>query len=158
MFQDGLEYRTINTARSALSNFHDKIDDYKVGKHPTVCELLSGVFNLRSPQPRYNFIWDINVVLTYLKSLPENDHLSDQQLTQKLTTLLALTSGSRNHEIHHLDVRFMAISEEIVIFRFSKLTKTWKKGQCPPKLLFKAFPEDCKLCVVHCLNEYLPAF
>ena len=38
-----------------------------IGKHPKTCALLTGIFNERPPQPRYTFIWDVDVILTYKK-------------------------------------------------------------------------------------------
>ena len=60
--------------------------------------------------------------------------------------LLALTSASRPSNIHHLDIRFMFLSEEKVVFNFAKLLKAWKKGRVPPKLEIFAFEKDADLC------------
>ena len=45
-----------------LSAHHVQIDGKSVGKHPKVCALLAGIFNQRSPQSRYVFIWDVFTV------------------------------------------------------------------------------------------------
>ena len=42
LFEKKLEYSTINTDRSALSTYHDKVDNQPVGKHPKVCNLMTG--------------------------------------------------------------------------------------------------------------------
>ena len=96
LFDQGLQYRTINSHRSAISAYHTKLEGKPIGQHPHVCALLMGVFNQRPPQPRYTFVWDVETVLRYLKShMPENDKLSDKELTYKLTILLALTAANR---------------------------------------------------------------
>ena len=51
-FDKGLQYRTLNCLRSAISAYHVHIDGKSVGKHPKVCALLAGIFNQRPPQPR----------------------------------------------------------------------------------------------------------
>ena len=51
LFDAGYEYRTINSHRSAISAYHQTIDGKGVGSNDKVCKLLSGVFNLRPPQP-----------------------------------------------------------------------------------------------------------
>ena len=56
LFENGLQYRTINSHRSAISGYHNYIDGKPVGKHPRVCALLAGVFNQRPPQSRYTFV------------------------------------------------------------------------------------------------------
>lgn len=71
--------------RSALSAYHDPIDGVKVGSHPKVSELITGVFNERYPKPRYCFVWDVEIVIRYLDSLATE--LSDTMLTLKLTML-----------------------------------------------------------------------
>jgi len=60
LYESGYAYRTINSYRSTISAYHVEIDNVKVGSHPKVCDLLSGVFNNRPPQPRYTFIWDVS--------------------------------------------------------------------------------------------------
>ena len=48
--------------RSVISAFHPKIG-IQVGKHPSICILLKGIFNQRPPQARDTFVWGVNVVL-----------------------------------------------------------------------------------------------
>ena len=50
LFNYGNEYRTINLHGSAISAFHEYIDGLPVGKHPRICSLVSGVFNLRDKE------------------------------------------------------------------------------------------------------------
>ena len=135
LYEKGYAYRSIKCYRSAISSFHEKIEGLPVGQHPEVCTLLTGVFNLRPPQPRYSSTWDVQIVLEFMKNnWTDNESLPNKNLTLKLTMLLALTSASRASNIHHLDIRFMSLSEEKVVFNFTKLLKTWKKGRAPPKL------------------------
>jgi len=95
LFEADYEYRTINCHRSAISAYHSLIDGKRVGSNAKVCDLLSGVFNSRPPQPKYTFIWDIQIVLNYIKSnWSNNENLSDKQLSLKLSMLLALVSAS----------------------------------------------------------------
>ena len=37
------------------SAFHDYVDGKPVFQHPEVCDLVTGIFNNRPPQPRYMF-------------------------------------------------------------------------------------------------------
>ena len=43
-FDTGLQYRTINTLRSAISTTHPDIEGSSVGSHPMVSRLLGGMF------------------------------------------------------------------------------------------------------------------
>ena len=50
-----------------------------MGQHLFVCNLLAGIFHERTPQPRYQQIWDVNLVLTYFQnSKSDNISLSDK--------------------------------------------------------------------------------
>ena len=63
LFEEGLEYNTIGVHRSAISAYHEKVDDMPVGQHPLVTSLMAGMFNSRPPQPRCIFIkkdWGIS--------------------------------------------------------------------------------------------------
>ena len=60
LFEKGLEYRTINVYRSAISAYHHPIDGTPVGQIQEVCTLLSGIDNLRPPTPKYNVIWEVD--------------------------------------------------------------------------------------------------
>lgn len=149
------EYSTINTHRSAISAYHDKINDISVGKHPKVCALMTGIFNENPPKPKYVFIWDVEKVLNYLRTLQSNAELSDRDLVLKVTILLFLASTKRGHEICYLDVNYMIRASSSYKFYFTKVTKSWKKGQAPPTLELKQFAPNNMMCVVSCLDVYL---
>ena len=153
LYDQNLEYRTINVHRSAISAYHDPIEGESVGKHPRVCALMKGIFNTRNPKPKYSFIWDVNKVLEYLRTLGID--LSDKLLTEKLAMLLALSVASRGHELQHLDIRYMTKSNNLITFEFAKLTKSWRNGKPPPAISFKNFDKDPLLCPVKTLELYL---
>jgi len=154
-FDRGLQYNTLAGYRSAISAFHEPIDGVTVGKHPQVSALLTGVYNSRFPQPKYNFIWDVEKVVTYLQSLGSDSTLDDKTLTMKLTTLMALTSAARAHEICSLDIRFLVKHRTAYTFSFGKPTKTDKPGRKRSPLKFLPFEENKALCVCTCIENYL---
>ena len=108
-FDKGLQYRTLNCLRSTISAYFVHINVKSVGKHPKVCALLTGIFNQRPAQLRYAFIWEVEIVLQYIRThWYDNSLLNDAGLTCKLTTLLALTTALRASMIQHLNTEFMA--------------------------------------------------
>ena len=111
IFESGFEYRAINTHRSAVSAFHELIEELPVEKRLQVCNLIANVYNKRPSKLRYCFVWDIEILLRYLTSLPIKKLLSTKLLTLKSTILLPLTLASRCSEIRHLDIRFYTKSE-----------------------------------------------
>ena len=154
LFSEGLQYRTINRYRSAISAYCEKSGGIPIGQHPKVYQLLSGVFNKRPPQPKYTVIWDVFKVIDYISTLGNNENLSTNIITLKLTTLFAILSSNRASESTYLDIRHIVLKENSVIFHFRKLTKTWKKGKSPPSLDLKGF-EKAELCVIRFLKQYL---
>ena len=67
LFDEGLQYRTVNAHRSAVSAYHKFINGDPIDKNPKICTLLAGIFNERPSQSWYTFIWDVDVILTYIK-------------------------------------------------------------------------------------------
>ena len=134
--------------------YHKALHGSPIGRSPLACSMLSAVFNLRPPQPRYPFIWDVEKVLCYLKSLPAHTNLSEKELTLKLITMLALTATSRCSEISYLNINFMAKTEGKYIFSFKKLTKVCRRSNWQPTLSFHEFEQDKSLCVVSLLDTY----
>ena len=76
LYQDGYQYRSLNSYRSAISAVHSRVDDHPVGQHPLVSRMFKGVFNERPPLSRYSTFWDVGTVLRYLKQLGSNDSLT----------------------------------------------------------------------------------
>ena len=142
--------------RSAISAFHDYVDGKSVGQHPEACALVSTIFNNRPSQPRYMFVWSVELEINYIKTKSKNnENSSGKYLTYKHVILMALTSASRASAMHCLDVRFMVKSEDAYVFTFQKLHKSSRKGKAPPKLYFHNYPKDQESCEMSALNEYL---
>ena len=119
-----LAYSTLNGYRSAISSTHEHIDHQPVGVHPLVTLLFKGFFRLRPPLPRYTVLWDVAIVLKYLKTLHPSKSLSLKQLTLKTCMLIALTSSDRGQTLSLLDIRYCTFSHRECIFVIPNITKT----------------------------------
>ena len=87
-----------------------------------------------------------------MRSLPGNQVLPLKVLTQKLALLLALTAPKRSSELKLLDLRFMRILPEGVVFELPGMTKT--SSEIIP--VFFAKFDDCEsICILHCLQSYI---
>ncbi|CAB3991208.1 Hypothetical predicted protein [Paramuricea clavata] len=102
LFEQKLSYSAINTARSALSVMLTPKDGTSFGENRLVCRFLKGEFEIKPALPKYKKIWDVEQVLTYVRSLTLNSELSLKQLSHKLVMLLALLTGQRCQTIHKL--------------------------------------------------------
>ena len=145
----GYSYRSLNAYRSAISSTHDRVDGISVGQHPLVCHLLAGVFNSNPPQPRYTSTWDVNVVISYLKSLPPNAALSLKSLTLKTGMLLALTRPSRSADLCLLGIDKYQLNPEGLSFTPTGLTKQSRAGNITNEFFFHRFTEDESICPIN---------
>ena len=155
LFDQGYRYNYIAAHRSAISAYHEPIKGILVGKHTRVSSLLTGIFNERPPLPRYSFVWDVEIALKFIKTLPIDDSISDKLLTYKLVTLLSLLAASRVSEITNLDIDFLLKQPDVYVFTFSQVSKTWKPGQKAPTMEFKVYDRDVSLCVCRTIDLYL---
>ncbi len=113
------------------------------------------MYQERPNLPKYDVVWSINKVISYLKSLGSNKDLSTENLTKKLLMLMAILSGVRGQTLHILNLDFMIKEDTLVTFRIHKKTKTSKPGKHAKPLVFKAYPHDPDMCVLDCLNAYI---
>ena len=154
LFEKNLSYSSLNTARSALSTIIT-VDGMSIGNHPLVVRFLKGVFNLRPPVPRYKEVWDVSIVLRFLKTLSPVSSLSLKNLSLKLVMLLSLVTAQRGQTLHLLDINLMSTYDSRIVFTFNKpLKQSNPRTQVKP-LVLKAYTHDESLCVFSTLKEYL---
>lgn len=151
LFNEGLGYSAINTARSALSAFI-QVDGQSIGHHPLVKRFVKGVFQRRPALPRNTVIWDPKDVLDYLEHL---DDSSLKQLTFKTVCLLALLTGQRAQSLHLLDINNMSVTDHYVKLRFGDVLKQTRPGYHQSEITLEKFPSNIKLCVVTTVKKYL---
>ena len=124
LFEQGMEYSSINGYRSAISASHIGWDGIKAGQHPKVCDLLKGMFNRRPPQPRYAETWEVNKVLDLFRSWPMEEGLDLKQLSLKLTMLMALTGAMRQSELSMIRSDQILDKGDLIQVMIGGLTKT----------------------------------
>ena len=154
-FVHGASYSSLNTARSALAAFLILDGPYSVGSHPLISRFLKGVFQLRPPKPRYSQIWDVKIVLNFLRKWSPANCLNFKQLTLKLVMLMALISAQRAQALHNLNLERMKLKEGSVVFAYDVLLKQHRPGNASSELKFKAYPVDRRLCVIRYLKQYI---
>ena len=155
LFETGLGYSSLNTARGALSALGIKIDGTSVGAHPLVVRYMKGVFNLRPTKPRYSGTWDVSMVLRFLQTWSSVKLMSLKQLTLKLTMLIALTNAARVQSIHQIHVHNMKKCFNEYVFEYSGLLKQCRPGYKMPVVRMKAHPPNRRLCIYFVVKEYL---
>ena len=95
MFDKGYANSTINSAKCAEATIV-RIPPYNLlNKHPMISKYMTGVFNLKPPKPKSNFVWDVDILFRYFEQQDDNNSLSDKLLTQKPLILLLLLGTHR---------------------------------------------------------------
>ena len=156
LFDLGLKYTSLNTARSALSCILGQFDGHLFGQHPLTIRLLRGFYNQRPPCARYASMWNPTIVLDYLRELTPLRTLSLKVLTLKFTMLFLLATCSRQQ-------RLLSIKRDNIIFeqdesvsiRLDLVQKHSRKGKSLEIIKLKPFNEDKSLCVIQNLKTYL---
>ncbi|XP_074655638.1 uncharacterized protein LOC141909152 [Tubulanus polymorphus] len=154
LYEKGLSYSAINTARSAISTFSFASPSANIGSDPLVKRLFKGIFENRPPIPKYNDTWDVGIVLRFLKSVEPLHDLSLSDLTKKTLCLMALVSGLRRNVLHQLRIDDMNIFDDHITFLFVK-QKPDRPGKPTHPISFFAYPYDKSICVLSCIKEYI---
>lgn len=155
LFESSCSYSTLNTARSALSTIITLPGNISIGNHPLVTRFLKGAFQTRPTLPKYTSIWDVKVVLNYLKTFSLASKLTLKDLTLKLTIFLMLVSSQRIQTVQLLDIEHMKVCTSTVEFIIPCKVKQTRPGKHLKNLNFKAYAPDERLCVYHYLTKYL---
>ena len=148
LYEEGLSYSTINTARSAISALH-----LDCGTSRLVSRLMKGIYNVRPSLPRYTCTYDIKIVLDYLETL-DLDVLALPELSMKLVLLLLLLSGQRLQTIQSFQTNNIKFNGDLCTLYVNKLLKTSKPGSHKSVVSFQKY-ENRHLCVVEHLRSYL---
>ena len=154
LFNSGLSYSAINTARSALSAVMAITDNVSFGEQPLVCRFIKGVFQLKPALPKYTHIWDVEKVLSHLQNLAPVTSLDLKQLSFKLVTLLAILTGQRCQTIHEFDLNLMQKLPDRYVFAIGEKLKHTKPGKHQEPIELVAY-QDKRLCIVETIKQYI---
>ena len=155
LYDSGIGYSAINTARSVVSSIVTLPKDSSFGSHPMVFPFLKAMFQLKPSLPKYKDIWDVITVMTYLSSLHPPQDVALKDLTYKTAMLLALPSGQRCQTLHLLSVSCMVLKHDSCVFTIRKLLKTSRPRKDVSALTFTAYSPDSRLFPIVCLSEYV---
>ena len=153
--KENCNYGVIAVARSALSAILPLKEGKTFGECQKVSKMLKGIFKLRPTIPKYTVIYDPDIVLTYMDTLPNNSSLLLEDLTKRLCTLLCLLSGQRCQTIASLDLNFSDHTSKKFTFAINKVMETTKPGKHQQPIEYYSYQENEKLCVVNCLGGYI---
>ena len=116
------------SANSAVAHVL-KMKYQHICQHPSVIKHFKGSFNLRPPLPKISFVWDVQIMFEYFRSLGDNRQISDKHLSQKLLILLLLLGGQRLNSVFHFTIDRMIISSTSVTLSPEHVLKHSKPGR-----------------------------
>lgn len=150
-FHSGSSYSTLNSIKSALT----LIIGPRLSEDDRVKRFLRGVFKLRPSMPKYEQIWDVSVVLNYLRSLGLNSSLSLKELSKKTATLLAIATGHRIQTFSLIKIQHIAKSSTKLEIKIPDAIKTTSPGRCQPILVLPFFRDDLVICPAKAVLDYM---
>lgn len=119
------------------------VNNVVFGAHPTISRFMKSIFELRPVKPRYNAVWDVNVVLNYLETLFPLKDISLKKLTIKLTMVIALVSAQRPQSTHLLNINNMVRKETSFLCTIDRHVKQSRPGYKLPVIELSKFPDNC---------------
>lgn len=150
-FSSGLSYSVMNSYRSAL-NFLFPLNDKD---EKTVNRCLKGMYHSKPPTPKYSFTWNPEPVLLYLSKLYPLESLSIESLTQKLVTLIALTTAHRVQTISKISLENIVKYDQKIQIKITDRIKTSGPNKLQPLLIFPYFTNKPELCVASTIDFYI---
>lgn len=149
-FEKGLSYSTINCTRSALS----LIVECDIATDHRIKRFFKGISNIRPARPKYEYTWDPNIIIDHFSRRPSNEELSLKELSKKLITLLAITTGHRMQTFSFIELDNIRILKEKIEIIIPARIKTSKRNASQPIVILPYYT-DKKLCVASTLLKYL---
>ena len=153
LFNQGVSHSVLISAKSPVAHIL-KMKYLHISQHPSVIKYFKGSFNLRPPLPKISFVWDVQIMFEYFRSLGDNRQISDKDLSQKLLILQLLLGGQRLNSVFHFTIDRMIISSTSVTFSPDHILKHSKPGRKLDVFEYRAY-SDHNLCVLECLKEYI---
>ena len=152
---ENIGYNTICGYRSALNTVISIPQFPDISEHPLIRRFIKGVFNIKPPEPRYTYTWDVNGVLEYFNNLCENEALDYKQLSYKLVTLLMLLAGTRVNSLTAFSCNKMSLNSYKCTFIPCKLLKHSRPNFIFKPIEYNRYSANDKLCPVLLIKEYI---
>lgn len=144
-------YGTFNSHRAALA----LILPGDIGSNLMLKRYFKGLCRLRPSKRKYHCIWNPDKVINLLSKFYPNEELSLENLSMKLVTLLALTTGQRMQTISLIKVENVVITENGIKILIPDSIKTTKHNTYQPYLNIPFFENKMEVCVSSVLYAYV---
>lgn len=151
LFNNGASYTTLNTYRSALALIFGK----SFSEDNRLLRFMKGVYKNLPSFPKYHTTWDPNLVLDFVAKWYPNEDLPLDVLTQKLVTLLALSTAQRVQTLSKIRLSNIKTSTDFIEIVIDDIIKTSVYGRPAPKLTIPFFRNKEQICPAKILLVYI---
>ena len=152
LYSKGLQYRSLGTARSALSTFLKICSNININEFEEVSRFMKGAFLDRPALPRYTTTWSVDTVLNHIRSLT---NLTLLQLSGKLSMLFLLVSAQRCQTLHLIELSDIKITNDKLFIAPKHLLKQSRPNNHLDLMVFKTYTDDENVCIVKTITEYI---
>ena len=153
-FKKDLGFSSISTAKAALSSFIT-LDGKPLGQNRYINQYMVGLAKSLPRTPKYQEIWDPQIVLKFLRKWSPAKFLNLYQLTIKTALLILLVTAQRPQILSKLSLDQMRHAKRTFTFTVTSNLKH-QRGYDPATVIqLKAFPADLRLCVENYLKAYI---
>ncbi|GBC31876.1 hypothetical protein GLOIN_2v1786700 [Rhizophagus irregularis DAOM 181602=DAOM 197198] len=163
MLTFGKSYNTIAGYRSAISEMHERIDNFSIGTHPDILKAMQAIRINKPPTSKSDDAIDIIPSLEFIVSLGDNSTMSIRELTCKTAFLLALISACRPSDLHQINafdytktrssISFNCVAPKeynIAVAHSASTTKSRLK-----KIFVGVYPDERHLCPYEAVTSLL---
>ena len=154
LYDQGISYSGINTAKSMLSAMFQIIHKRDIGNEVLIKRFMKRIFHLRPILPKTLFTWDVKKVLKFLETM-HNKKVTFRLLSVKVAVLMALATGQRCQTLSVMDIENMEITQEYVKIRIGELLKQSKPNKHLAEIFIEAFNQNPAICIVTALTFYI---
>lgn len=127
----------------------------EIGQDHRIKKFCRGIAKKRPPKPKYDVTWDPKIVIDYFSKGNPNEELSLKELSQKLITLLALTTGHRFQTFSVINLQDIRKTDKYIEIKISARIKTSGPGRSQPTLIVPFYPPNKSICVASILELYM---
>lgn len=149
-YNSGYKYGSLNCCKSALSCILGRtiINDDRITR------FMKGVYRTRPPQPKYEFTWNVDIVLDYLSNMFPNEELCLELLGKKLITLLAVVTAHRVQTLSKIEIKNIIFDSKCISIKISDMIKTSRPNSHQPLLKLPYYNEKPQICPARTLMCY----
>jgi len=140
-FKEGASYGTLNSTRSAIA----LMSANNIHKDGLISRFLKGIFKERPPKPKYPTTWDTAPVLKYMAAIHPLINFKLKEVSEKLATLLALTTAHRLQTLALIQVDNIVITDSAINIKIPDRIKTSRINSFQPELTLHFFKEKPSL-------------